>query len=173
MRLRELTERAQANVAAVTYHFGSLGALLSTATTEAVESIIDAQVHQVAALPADASLHEIAAAYFRPMIEALNGPSSRGRDYVRVLARAATDSPPERQDWVETAIGRAHGALVARLRLTLPGVPDEELLFRVKCAGGILVVLSSVALAPDLQGKSVADVEQMLAPVIAGTLATA
>ena len=173
VRLRELAERAEANVAAVTYHFGSVGALLAAATTEAVESIVDAQVRAVDALHADTGLREIAAAYFRPMIEALNGPSGKGRGYVRVLARAVTDSPPGRQDWVDTAVGRAHGALVARLRTALPGVPDEELLFRVKCVGGILVVLSTVALAPDLQGKSVADVERILAPVIAGTLATA
>lgn len=173
VRLRELAELAQANVAAVTYHFGSLGALLLTATTDAVERIIDAQVHELDALPADANLQEIAAAYFRPMIEVLNGPSSKGRDYVRVLARATTDSPTERQDWVDTATARAHHALIARLNTVLPGVSDEQLLFRVKCVGGILVLLSTVAFAPDLYGKSVADVEQMLAPIVAGTLATA
>ena len=173
VRLRELTELAGANMAAVNYHFGSLGALLVAATMEAVERIIDAQVGEVDGLPAEASLHDIAAAYFRPMIEALNGPSSKGRAYVRVLARTTTDPPPELRNWVHAATSRAHDALLGRLRSALPGVPDDELAFRVRCVGGILVLLSTVAWEPDLQGKTVTEVERMLVPVIAGALAAA
>ena len=40
IRLRELTAAAQANVAAVHYHFGSLRALFQVAETEAVERIV-------------------------------------------------------------------------------------------------------------------------------------
>jgi hypothetical protein len=53
----------------------------------------------------------------------------------------------------------------------LPDVPEDELLFRVKCVGGILVLLSVPDLEPELQGKSPEEVERMLVPVIAGALA--
>ena len=171
IRLRDLTAAAGTNLAAVHYHFGSLGALLATAEAEAVERIIDAQVAELGSLTPDATLHEIAAAYFRPMVEALGGPSSKGRPYVRVLARVTSDPPEGLEDWAETATARAHDALVARLRAVLPGVPDEDLLFRVKCVGGILVVLSAAALEPDLKGRPPEAVERRLVPVIAGALA--
>jgi AcrR family transcriptional regulator len=103
IRLRDLTTYAQANVAAVHYHFGSMSALLATAATEAVEQIIDAQIHEVESLPDDATLLEIAGAYYRPLIQELSGPSSKGRPYVRVLSRLASDPPDELRDWAEAA----------------------------------------------------------------------
>lgn len=172
IRLRDLATRAEANVAAVHYHFGSMGALLATAATEAVEQIIDAQVREVEALADDATLLEIAAAYFRPMIQELSGPSSRGRPYVRVLSRVAADPPDELRAWAEAATARAHEALIRRLRLVLAPLPDDELLLlRVKCVGGILVLLSNPALEPELHGKTPAEMESMIAPIIAGALA--
>ena len=171
IRLRDLTALAQANVAAVHYHFGSLSTLLATAATEAVEQIIHAQVREVESLAPDATLHEIAAAYFRPMIKEVSGPSSRGRPYVGVLARIAADPPDELRSWALAATAQAHGALIRRLRIVLPDLSDNDLLLRVKCVGGILVLLSNVALEPELLGKSPAQIESMIVPVIAGALA--
>lgn len=171
IRLRDLTDLAGTNLAAVHYHFGGLGALLTAATTEAVERIIDAQIAELGLLPADATLHEITGAYFRPMVQALKGPSSKGRSYVRVLARVASDPPDGLQGWAASATARAHQALIARLRGVLPGVAEDELLFRVKCAGGILVLLSVPDLEPEFRGKSPEETERMLVPVIAGALA--
>ena len=48
--LRELTDAAEANVAAVSYHFGSLQALLDGAIEDALERYLDAQQEAVSAL---------------------------------------------------------------------------------------------------------------------------
>lgn len=171
IRLRELTTVAETNVAAVHYHFGSLGALLAAAEADAVEHIIDDQIAELDALGADPTLHDIAAAYFRPMVQALRGPSSKGRPYVRVLARLTTDPPHELNEWVGVATGRAHESLLERLRAVLPNVTDEQLAFRVKCVGGILVVLSTTELESDLRDKTPDQIEELLVPTVSGTLA--
>ena len=52
LTLRELTDAAEANVAAVSYHFGSLGALCEAAIEDALERYLDAQQEAVRALGA-------------------------------------------------------------------------------------------------------------------------
>lgn len=171
IRLRELTTAAQVNVAAVHYHFGSLRALFQVAETEAVEHIVDAQLAELGALSADATLHDIAAAYFRPVVQALSGRAGAGRPYLGVLVRLAASPPRELHEWVATTIQRAHDRLHESLRAVLPEVPDDELRFRVKCVGGIIVELGGWALEPDLRGKTPQQVEELLVPVVAGALA--
>src|ERR1700730_6165450 len=69
--LRELTDAAQANVAAVSYHFGSLKSLCDAAIEYALERYLDAQREAVSGLGAEASLEALAAAFARPMMHAL------------------------------------------------------------------------------------------------------
>src|SRR5437660_5838354 len=69
--LRELTDAAQANVAAVSYHFGSLKALCDAAIEYALERYLNAQQEAVTALGAKPSLDALAAAFARPMMRAL------------------------------------------------------------------------------------------------------
>ena len=171
IRLRELTTAAQVNVAAVHYHFGSLRALFDVAETEAVEHIVDAQLAELGALGTDATLHDIAAAYFRPIVQALGDPPGQGQPYLGVLVRLATGPPRELHDWVATTIQRAHDRLHESLRAVLPDVPDAELGFRVKCVGGIIVELGGWALQPDLRGKTPQQIDELLVPVVAGALA--
>lgn len=171
VRLRDLTTRAATNIGAVHYHFGSMRTLLAAATTDAVERIVDAQIRELDALPGRATLHDISAAYLRPMIAMLAGPSSSERAYVRVLARFTTDPPAALQAWADDVTARAHHALIPRLRDVLPGLTDDTLRFRVICAGGVLVLLSAVALQPHIAGRTPQELEDLLTPVVAGALA--
>src|SRR3954447_7107866 len=94
--LRELTTAAEANVAAVSYHFGSLRSLCDAAIEHALERYLDAQEEAVKALEPESTLEELALAFARPMMSAL---SVGGRDLavMRSVARAGID-PPE--GWV-------------------------------------------------------------------------
>ena len=89
--LRELTDAADANVAAVSYHFGSLRSLCDAAIEDALERYLDAQQEAVSALGPESTLEELAAAFARPMIRAL---ASGGRDLavMRIVARAGDRS---------------------------------------------------------------------------------
>src|SRR2546423_9314743 len=85
--LRELTDAADANVAAVSYRFGSLKALCDAAIEHALERYLDAQQGAVSTLVPESTLEELAAAFARPMMRAL---AVGGRDLavMRIVARA-------------------------------------------------------------------------------------
>src|SRR6202008_2214713 len=92
LTLRELTDAAEANVAAVSYHFGSLQSLCDAAIEQALERYLDAQQESVDSLGSDSTIDELSAAFAAPMVRAL---ASGGRDLnvMRIVARAGIDPP--------------------------------------------------------------------------------
>src|SRR3954449_7824272 len=90
--LRELTDAAEANVAAVSYHFGSLRSLCDTAIEHALERYLDAQQEAVSGLGPESTIEESAAAFARPMMKAL---ALGGRELaaIRIVARVGIDPP--------------------------------------------------------------------------------
>src|SRR3954465_4727455 len=92
LTLREITDAAEANVAAVSYHFGSLKSLCAAAIEHALEGYLEAQQEAVNALGPESTLEELSAAFARPMISAL---VVGGRDLaiMRIVARAGIDPP--------------------------------------------------------------------------------
>src|ERR1700745_4227516 len=60
--LRDITNAAEANVAAVSYHFGSLKALCDAAVEQGLVSYLDAQQRAVGALAPNSTLEQVAAA---------------------------------------------------------------------------------------------------------------
>jgi AcrR family transcriptional regulator len=171
IRLRDITDAAQVNVAAVNYHFGCLKALYRAAITQAVETIIDEQVRQLRELPDDAPLEDIVAAWTRPVIAALAGPPSQGRALARINARTDSEPSDELREWATAAASRSRDELSCHLRRVLPEVPDHELCFRMRCATGIVHTLSTSSMQCEVDGKDACELERLLVPVITGTLA--
>ena len=102
--LRELTDAADANVAAVSYHFGSLQSLCDAAIEQALERYLNAQQETVSALGPDATLEELAEAFARPMISAL-AVGGRELALMRLVARVGID-PPQRWDRFSASFDR-------------------------------------------------------------------
>src|ERR1700750_1784023 len=88
--LRELTDAAEANVAAVSYHFGSLQSLCDSAVEHAGERYLGAQPEAVSELGAGSTFEEAAAAFARPMANAM-AVGGRDLDVMRIVARAGID----------------------------------------------------------------------------------
>ena len=134
--LRELTDAAEANVAAVSYHFGSLKSLCEAAIEQALERYLDAQRAAVSALGPESTLEELAAAFARPMIRAL---AVGGRDLavMRIVARAGIDPP---QGWArfDARFDGIRADVLRVLKANAPDVKDQDLILRTRCVAGML-----------------------------------
>jgi AcrR family transcriptional regulator len=166
--LRELTDAADANVAAVSYHFGSLKSLFDAAIENALERYMDAQQAAVSAVPPEATLEEVAAAFARPMISALT-KGGRDRAAIRIVARAAID-PPKGWDRFDARFDEIRADVLQVLKAHLPGVRAPELIFRIRCAAGMLNWLALAPVGGELGGKSEKQAERLLVPIVAGAL---
>src|SRR3954465_11228056 len=164
--LRALTDVAEANVAAVSYHFGSLQSLFEAAIEQALETYLDAQQAALSALGAESTLEELAAAFARPMISALTQGGREGA-VIRIVARAGID-PPEGWDRFDARFDQVRADVLRVLKANLPGVRGPELIFRTRCAAGMLNWLALAPVGDDLSDKSEKQAERLLVPVVAG-----
>jgi AcrR family transcriptional regulator len=169
VRLRDVSEAADVNIAAVSYHFGSLAGLVNTAVREAADAALSEQARLLASLPAHAALEDIVAAWIRPTVRGLQEDPEAGA-LLRIASRAITEAPPDMREWAQDIRQRAHGQLIARLRPALPDLDDQELAFRVFCVGGIANRFHTAASLPESAAASSPDLERLLVAAITGLL---
>ena len=164
--LRKLTDAADANVAAVSYHFGSLRSLCDAAIEDALERYLDAQQEAVGALGPEATLEELAVSFARPMICAL---ASGGRDLsvMRIVARAGID-PPRGWDRLDARFDQIRADCVRVLKANVPDAKAGELNLRTRCGAGMLNWLVLAPVGRELGNKSEKQLERLLVPVLAG-----
>ncbi len=165
--LREITGAADANVAAVSYHFGSLKTLCDAAVEQALERYLEAQQEAVGTLGSESTLDELAAAFARPMISAM---VVGGRDLavMRIVARGGID-PPEGWRRFDAAFDLVRADMLRVLKTNVPGVKDRELIFRTRCAAGLVNWLILAPLGIELRERSRKQIEELLIPALAGT----
>jgi AcrR family transcriptional regulator len=166
LTLREITEAAGANVASVSYHFGSLRSLCDTAIEQALERYLDAQQEAVSALGPESTIEESAAAFARQMMKALAGGGGE-LAVMRIVARVGID-PPESWDRLSPRFDRIRADMVRVLKANLPDVKRQELIFRTRCAAGMLNWLVLAPVGTELTNKSEKQIEHLLVPILAG-----
>jgi AcrR family transcriptional regulator len=166
LTLREITEAAGANVASVSYHFGSLRSLCDTAIEQALERYLDAQQEAVSALGPESTIEESAAAFARQMMKALAGGGGE-LAVMRIVARVGID-PPEGWDRLSPRFDRIRADMVRVLKANLPDVKRQELIFRTRCAAGMLNWLVLAPVGTELTNKSEKQIERLVVPILAG-----
>jgi AcrR family transcriptional regulator len=164
--LRELTDAAEANVAAVSYHFGSLKSLCEAAVEHALERYLDAQQEALSTLGPESTLEALAAAFARPMMDAL---AAGGRDLavLRIVARAALD-PPQRWGRFDARFEGIRADALRVLKANVPGVSNQELILRTRCVAGMLNWMALAPVSAELRNTSEKRLERLLVPIIAG-----
>lgn len=155
-------------MAAVSYHFGSLKGLCDSAVESALESYLDAQLEALGQLSEGSTVEELAAAFGRPMMQALTAGGTE-LAVIRTVARVGIDPP----DGWERLIAKFQQTRTDALRVlmtSLPEVGEEELIFRVRCSAGLLNWLVLAPLGAELAAQPAERLEQLLVPVLAGAL---
>lgn len=164
--LREVTNTAGANVAAVSYHFGSLNALVQAAIELALERYLDSQQAALDPLEPGASVEQLATAFAQPMIGAL-AEGGQQLALIRIVARAAIE-PPESWDRLDPRFEHLQRDVTRILKTHLPDVADAELRFRARCAAGLLNWLVLAPVGRDLHGRTRPQIQLRVVPPLIG-----
>lgn len=166
--LRDVTEAAGANVAAVSYHFGSMQALCGAAVEHALERYLSAQQEEIGRLGSEASVEKVAAAFAGPLMRAL-AAGGRELDVMRIVARSGID-PPQAWDRFGPTFERIRVDVRKALKPNIPGVGDRELEFRIRAGVGMLNWLVLAPVGVELRGQSEKQIARRVVPILAGAL---
>ena len=147
--LREITERAGANLAAVNYYFRSKDDLIISTIEEAVRPLVAARMQALQkclqqASPHSPTIEQMATALVSPLLT-----FSKGENRNRLLLLMQIRSEPEGQHnaVVIKHFKPLHELFVTSLKAVLPHLTKSEIAFRYDCARGA-TLQSLVELAP-------------------------
>ena len=135
--MRLLTAKADVNLAAVNYHFGSKDALIEALFRRRLDPM---NTERMAALDAieDPSAEKIIRAFVGPSLRLIEDAKGGGRNFIRLLGRTYTE--PAKQ--VRALIGQMYAPTMERykaaLERALPQMPRDELVWRMHFMFGTL-----------------------------------
>ncbi len=141
--LRMLTARAGVNLAAVNYHFGSKDALIEALFRRRLDPMNAERAAGLARLETEAGGRPLAPAaiiraFIAPSLRMFEDARGGGRNFIRLLGRAYTD--PSRG--LRALMGQLYADAMTRyrdaFRRALPGLPHEELSWRLYFMFGTL-----------------------------------
>jgi AcrR family transcriptional regulator len=141
--LRAITTAADANLAAVNYHFGSKEELFEAVLTRRLDPMNQRRVALLAGLEQEAGGHavrcdRILAALFFPALELARDPERGGSNFLRLLGRAYADPAP----FIRHFLSEHYAEMIARFKeafaRALPQLPRRELSWRLHFMMGAL-----------------------------------
>lgn len=154
--LRDITETAEANVAAVAYHFKSKDKLIALVFSEAIDEVTELQTKRVLELPQDHTLRELIEVWLHPLLSPA-APNDRESKLWRIIQRGAAEKAPGLLVNMSRANTPIEKTLIPLFAMHLTHLDKEELLFRHNAIiGGLAGLVSSpvgIALAQETTGS--------------------
>ena len=127
--LRAITELAEANVAAVNYHFGSRDELIRQAYLSALTEVTTSQGAKLQSLDEKADLEEFVNVWLGPLLDP-KSVSKRERDLWTLLQRGSIEYAPQLQELMPSMQEMELSPLIALLGKKLPHLDRSEIVFR-------------------------------------------
>lgn len=151
MSLRQITSRAEVNLAAVNYHFGSKETLLQAMLARRLDRLNDERLKLLtraeAAWPApQLTCEHVLGAMFLPALAISHHPDIGGRAFLRLLGRVYADPSPFIRDYLQQHYAPVFERFFEAFARALPELPRQELGWRLHFA---LQALSGVLASSD------------------------
>jgi AcrR family transcriptional regulator len=141
--MRQLTTKAEANLAAVNYHFGSKDALIEAVFRRRLDPMNAARIAELDRLEQEAGARPLApvqiiGAFVGASLRMIEDARTGGRNFIRLLGRTYTD--PQKQ--IRSLIGQLYAPAMERFKAAferaLPQMPRDELIWRMHFMFGTL-----------------------------------
>ena len=168
MSLRQITSRAEVNLAAVNYHFGSKEALIHSMLSRRLDQLNQERLKLLdrfdTMLGARLTCEHVLGAMFIPALRLSRDPRVGGKAFLRLLGRAYTDPSSFIRDFLNGHYASVAERFFDAFQRALPHLPREELGWRLHFAigalSGVLAGTDTDSLISEFsQGKSMNDLQ--------------
>jgi AcrR family transcriptional regulator len=168
MSLRQITSRAEVNLAAVNYHFGSKEALIHAMLSRRLDRLNQERVKLLdrfdAMLGPRLTCEHVLGAMFIPALRLSRDPRVGGKAFLRLLGRAYTDPSSFIREFLAAHYESVAMRFFDAFQRALPHLPREELGWRLHFAigalSGVLAGTDTDSLIAEFsQGKSMNDLQ--------------
>ena len=168
MSLRQITSRAEVNLAAVNYHFGSKESLIHSMLSRRLDRLNQERLKLLdrfdQMLGARLTCEHVLGAMFIPALRLSRDPRVGGKAFLRLLGRAYTDPSSFIRDFLNAHYESVAIRFFDAFQRALPHLPREELGWRLHFAigalSGVLAGTDTDSLISEFsQGKSMNDLQ--------------
>jgi AcrR family transcriptional regulator len=138
--MRQLTARAEVNLAAVNYHFGSKDALIEAVFRRRLDPMNADRIAELEKLEASNTLSPdgIIRAFLRPSLRLVEDAKGGSRNFIRLLGRTYTEPNKNLRALIGQMYAPAMERYKAALERALPQMPRDELVWRMHFMFGTL-----------------------------------
>lgn len=142
--VRDITDRAKANVAAVNYHFGSREGLVEQVMARYIDPINEERLARLDVMEKKAGkaavpLEEVLDAFVRPFATQVRKSELSERLFFKLMGRVCGDQAAKLPAGVEAGFVKMLARFQRAFARSLPGMPEEELIWRIHFTVGAMI----------------------------------
>jgi AcrR family transcriptional regulator len=141
--VREITKAARVNLGAINYHFGTKDRLALEVFARRLEPVNRERIARLDALEKETGLQKlklklIIEALVRPAVEVQEVNAAACDDFMRLICRCFQEPNPELKKFVERQFAEVAARFDSAILRALPGLPPNELFWRMNFLFGAL-----------------------------------